>query len=131
MRCCSGLASLGMSLSGLPRDDRSWDRGPLPDRFFDPSQRSRSPDIWLDSIVDGLNRPLLPGTGSFLALAVAEHAVERPKPFATVGLLCQSLRPQQVGQTGVRADDAERHPAGCQLIVKIVQHARSRQIDKG
>ena len=70
-------------------------------------------------------------TGSFADIALAQHAVERPEPFATVRLLRQPFRPQQITQLRVSADNAERHMTRRQLIMEIEQHPRASQIDVG
>src|ERR1700716_762107 len=68
---------------------------------------------------------------ALFGLTVAKYAVERPQPVAAIGFLSQPLCPQQFAQLPVGADDAERDTAGRQFVMKIVQHARPRQIDIG
>ena len=63
-----------------------------------------------------------------LGLTFAENAVERAQPVAGVRLLRQPLRPQQIAELGVRADDAEGDVAGGELVGEIAQHARAGQI---
>ena len=70
-------------------------------------------------------------TGSFAGIALAQHAVERPEPFAAVRLLRQPFCPQQITQLRMGADDAERHVTRRQFIMKIKQHPRPGQIDVG
>src|ERR1700704_3367158 len=53
-------------------------------------------DIWRSPIVSWASRsrrPLLVETGSLPGIAIAQHAVERPAPLATVRLLRQPFRP--------------------------------------
>ena len=68
---------------------------------------------------------------SSFGLTVAKHAVQRPQPFAAVGLFREPLCPQQIAQLRMRTDDAERDTARRQFVMEIVQHARPGQIDIG
>ncbi len=66
-----------------------------------------------------------------VSCVLAEHAIERPKPLRAVGFFRQSLRPQQIAQLRVCADNAERDVAGGEFIMEIMQHACPGQIDIG
>ena len=132
--------------------DGSSDRVPLPAHSFDPSQRShRSPCELAQAQANAALAPF-EGRGSGVAdcqpvsrsqatvagvigsvarITLAQHAIERPQPFAAVGLLRQPFRPQQVTQLRMGADDAERDMTRRQFIMKIEQHPGSGQIDSG
>lgn len=51
-----------------------------------------------------------------VSCVLAEHAIERSKPLRAVGFFRQSLRPQQIAQLRMGADNPERDVAGSEFI---------------
>ena len=155
MRFCAGLASLDMSLSRSLRASQLMRIVmPAPPRSIDPSQGSRilmTPGMICGATSSGAaashrieddgeiasSRPAK-SSGPFGLGSVDWPVMLSPSTLssdrshvAAVGLLRQPLRPQQIAQLRVRADDAEGDVAGGEFVMEIVQHARAGQIDVG
>lgn len=69
--------------------------------------------------------------GSLPGSALAEHAVDYPKPLATVRPFCQSFCLQRIPQLCVGADNAECNVTRREFNMEIERHTRPRQIDVG
>ena len=69
--------------------------------------------------------------GSLLSAGTAEQIIERAKSVGAADLLADAFGSQQVAYASTRPDDAQLHTAGRKVILKLMQHVRTREIDVG